>query len=237
MSVVIKNLFLPSSFIMILILLGFLFYPGSRKKVGKILIILGITFYYLFSITPMADLLIGLLERDYSHLREEEMEEANLAVLLLGGREADVLRGSEALRISYFRDHDLKIIISGTNPLDPKRTDLSSIESFLVNRGVPRENLVVEDRSRNTWENVRNVKKKVEDKPFFLITSAYHMERSLREFERLNLSPIPAPTDFKARGGSYGVIDFIPGAGNLRRSDFAFYEFLGRIYYDLLGRF
>ncbi len=234
MFAIIKSLFLPSSFIAIFIIVGFILYILKKKPIGKLLIVIGVFFYYIFSITPTADLLMGFLEGEYDYLPIDKVMEADKAVLLLGGREADSLRGSEVLRISYIKDHNIKIIISGTNPLDPKRKDLSTIESFLVNRGVPEDNLIIEDKSKNTWENVRNVKGKVGEEPFFLITSAYHMNRSLREFEKLGLNPVPAPTDFKRRGRPYGLTDFIPGARNLQRTDLAFHEFLGRVYYDIV---
>lgn len=161
------------------------------------------------------------------------MEKADKVVLLLGGREADVLRGSEVLRISHIRDHEVKIIISGTDPLLPTSEEAVAVKRFFVNRGLEEENIIIEGQSRNTWENIRNVKKIVEGKPFFLVTSAYHMERAIKEFEKVEANPIPAPADFKIKTEEYNALDFLPDAQNLRKSDLALHEYFGILWYGL----
>jgi len=194
---------------------------------------LGLLLYYLFSTTIVSNFLLSPLENKYSPLGIEDIEKADKMVLLLGGREADVLRGSEVLRISHLRDHQVKIIISGTDPLLPASEEALAVKRFFANRGLAEENIIIEGQSRNTWENIRNVKEIVEEKPFFLVTSAYHMERALKEFEKVGANPIPAPTDFKIKTEKYNALDFLPDAQNLRKSDLAFHEYLGILWYGL----
>jgi len=187
----------------------------------------------LFSITPVSNYLLLPLEKNYSYLLKQEMAEADKIVLLLGGKEADVLRGSEVLRIAHIRGDDMKIVISGTDPLLPTSKEALGVKRFFVNRGLKEENIVIEDQSRTTWENVRNVKKIVGEKPFFLVTSAYHMERARREFEKLGANPIPAPTDFKREIGPYTIIDYFPNPRDLRNSNLAVHEYFGIVFYKL----
>ncbi len=229
----IQNFFLPSAFIFLFFVLGLIFLK-KKKKAGKFFLFLGVLCYYLFSITPVSDFLIMPLEEKYRPLSAEGVQEADKAVLLLGGRESNVLRGSEILRIWHLSEGGIKVIVSGTDPLIETSEEAMAVRNFFVFRGIDPKDIIVEGKSRNTKENVANVKKIVGEKPFFLVTSAYHMERALLEFQRLGANPIPAPTDFKRRSAfTYGALDFIPGAQNLRNSGIALHEHLGIIYYRL----
>lgn len=233
---ILQQLLMPSSLVLFLILFGFIFFLSIRKKkIGKILIILGILFYYLFSTAVLSNFLLLPLENKYSFLEVSDLVKADKVVLLLGGKEADVLRGSEVLRISHLKNHEIKIIISGTDPLLPTSEEALGVKRFFVSRGLPEENIIIEGQSRNTWENVRNVKEIVEEKPFFLVTSAYHMERAKREFEKVGAKPIPAPTDFKATTEKYNIFSFWPKAQNLKNSDSALHEYFGIVFYNFLG--
>jgi len=229
----------PSGFVFVLLVIGVILIFRKKRKVkkaGKILLTLGILFYYLFSITPIADLILTPLESKYQFLRAEDLSKASTAVLLLGGKESDVLRASEILRLynSQFTTYNLKpkIIISGTDPLGTEKEEAKNLKIYLIERGIPSENIIVEDKSRNTKESAENVKELTGKKPFFLITSAYHMPRSMEIFEKYGLNPIAAPTDFK-RDENYDLLDFFPDAQNLRNSDLAFHEYFGIIFYRL----
>jgi len=93
----------------------------------------------------------------------------------------------------------------------------------------------LEDKSRNTFESVKNIKEILGDEPFFLVTSAYHMERSLREFEKVGTNPIPAPTDFKIKTEQYTALDWFPDPQNLRNSNLAVHEYFGIVFYKFFG--
>jgi uncharacterized SAM-binding protein YcdF (DUF218 family) len=62
---------------------------------------------------------------------------------------------------------------------------------------------------------------------FLLVTSASHMPRSVRHFERVGLKPIPAPTHFRTGGGADRLSYWVPSAGNLGKTERAVYEYLG----------
>ncbi len=177
--------------------------------------------------------MLSPLESKYSPLGIEDMEKADKMVLLLGGREANILRGSEVLRISHLKNQEVKIIISGTDPLLPTSEEALGVKRFFASRGLEEKNIIIEGRSRNTWENIRNVKEIIGENPFFLVTSAYHMERAIREFEKVGANPIPAPTDFKIKTEKYNVLDFLPDSQNLRKSDLAIHEYLGILWYSV----
>ncbi len=233
---IVQNFLMPSTLVLILTVVGFFFFFRNKEgKTGKILIISGFIFYYIFSITPVSDYLMMSLEENYKAVSEEEIKSVKKTVVLLGGRESNVLRGSEALRIWHISGGEMEIVVSGTDPSLSTSGDASAVRGFFTNRGVSYDSITIEGDSYNTRENVINVQKIVGDEPFFLVTSAYHMERAVSEFKRIGADPIPAPTDFKGRKVfRYSVFDFIPHGQNLRNSDLAVHEHLGRIYYRLI---
>jgi len=220
---IIQIVLYPSIFFLIFIILGLFL---KKKK----LVILGLALYYLFSITLVTDLILNPLEGSYSFL--EEFNQAEKIVMLLGGRESNVLRSSEVLRISHLTNHQKTIIISGTDPLNPESEEALGVRNFFISRGIPEENIIIEGQSRNTWENTRNVKEIVKDQPFFLVTSAFHMRRAKGEFKKLGTNVIAAPTNFK-RKGEYNLLDFLPSSANLRNSDLAIKEYFGILYYKI----
>ena len=227
---ILEMFLLPSVFVLVLILIGIiLIFRKKRGKLGKILIILGILLYYLFSITPVADSIISPLEKQYQPVQKEELNKADKIVLLLGGKESDVLRASEVLRLYNLQS---AIIISGRDPLSPKIEEAKEVKDFLVERGIPSENIILEDKSRTTKESAENLKNLVVEEPFFLVTSAYHMPRSMESFQKMGANPIAAPADFKIKE-SYNILDFFPNAENLRYVDLAFHEYFGILWYRL----
>ena len=230
----IQQLILPSAFIPLIILFGVLLtFRQKNFKTGRSIILAGLGLYYLFSITPSVDLLLAPLEKEYTKVKIEEMQDADKIVLLLGGRESDVLRASEVLRIAHLTDQRAKVIISGTDPTNPGSEEAAAVRMFFTARGIPAENILIEGASRNTRENVRNVTEMIGEEPFFLVTSAYHMKRSMREFERVGANPIPAPMDFRIRG-EYNIFSYFPNARNLRNSDLAIHEYFGILFYNFL---
>jgi uncharacterized SAM-binding protein YcdF (DUF218 family) len=69
---------------------------------------------------------------------------------------------------------------------------------FLVDLGVPDEAIVSEGKSDNTIENIRNVRKLVQDRPVALVTSAYHMPRAMRIARTANVNAGAFPVNFRA---------------------------------------
>lgn len=226
-----QEFLLPSVFIFVLILIGLIFLRSSKKKrTGKILIIAGILFYYLFSITPAADLILLSLESKYQPVEKKELDKTGKIVLLLGEKEASILRAGEVLRMFQYKK--FQIIISGTSALNPEENPAKELKDYLFKRGVLAENIILEDKSRNTFESAKNIKAIINKEPFFLVTSAYHLPRSIEIFQKLGNNPIPAPADFKMKQ-NYNTLDFFPSAENLRKTDLAFHEYFGILFYRI----
>ncbi len=227
----------PSGFIFIFLIVGLiLIFRKKRKlkKIGKIFLAVGVALFYFFSITPVTDLILSPLENRYQPIEIEDLDKANTVVLLLGGKESDVLRASEIFRIYNLQEmiYNLQptVIISGDDPLGTQEEEANNLKMYLIERGISSENIILEDQSRNTKESAENIKKMIGKEPFFLVTSAYHMPRSMEVFERIDAKPIAAPCDFK-KENVYNVLDFFPDAKNIRNTDLAFHEYFGIIFY------
>lgn len=243
---ILQMFLLPSIFIFLFLLLGLIFIFLKRKKTGRILLIIGLAFFYLFSITPAADLILAPLENQYAEIKETQLDSANIIVLLMGGiknkelpktsalSESTMFRTAEALRI-YFakKENHPQIIISGNNPLSPETKEALLVSEFMESLGVSEEDIILENESRNTLESSKEVKEIVKNEPFFLITSSYHLPRSMESFQRQGMNPFPAPADFK-REGDYNLFDFFPWPENLHKFNLAFHEYFGILFYRLI---
>ena len=240
---IIQQFLTPSVFIPLIAFIGFLLLR-AKKKIGTTIIIINIVLYYFLSISPISDLIIAPLENKYNQIEDSQVFMANKAVILLGGPESDVLRGTEATRLSILNP-DLQIIITGQNFLNKEKTEALRLKNHLIEQGVKAENIILEKESRTTKESAKNIKKMVKTEKFFLITSGYHMPRSMFLFKKEGTNPLPAPTDFKAyksfsknkwglRYSNYNLLDFFPCSQNLKNVDLAFHEYFGILYSQLI---
>ena len=262
---IIQQFLEPSVFIFVIILLGFLFLlkrkrigtilnsrdkyhtkanQGSRRvKRGEVLIITGLILYYSFSISPISDLIISPLESQYKRIEGSSLNKVNKAVLLLGGPESDILRATEAIRL-HILNPETQTIITGQNFLNQEKIQALKLKNHLIEQGVKTDNIILEKESRTTGESAKNIKKMLGTEEFFLITSGYHMPRSMELFKKVESNPLPAPTDFKVYKSfnknkqklgynNYNLLDFFPGAQNLKNVDLAFHEYFGLFYSQL----
>lgn len=161
-----------------------------------------------FCSTPACVCVLGVpLERPYlAAQRPDALPEADVIVLLGGGISKsdgldypDLSDGSDrvwhAARL-YRAGKAPKIVVSGSN-------DLAAAVPLLLDLGVPREAILVDNDSRNTYENSRFTERLLQERGIespsaLLVTSAWHMPRALGNFSRTSLRVTPAAADFKA---------------------------------------
>jgi uncharacterized SAM-binding protein YcdF (DUF218 family) len=107
---------------------------------------------------------------------------------------------------------------------------------ILRGRGANLERMVFEDQSRNTFENVRYSKNVLKPKPgecWLLITSAYHMARTVGAFQKVGCDVMPYTVDYRITG-----TQALPGrldvARRMQEFDLAVRSWLGLLAYDLM---
>ena len=102
---------------------------------------------------------------------------------------------------------------------------------ILMGLGVPGDQVIVENQSLNTTENAVFTKKLIQQYNFsqpILVTSAFHMKRSVLQFEKVNLLVIPYPTDYQTNLQSkFQPHQLWPNATALLNVSLALKEYVG----------
>jgi len=119
------------------------------------------------------------------------------------------------------------VIVSGSP------TTTTVMGEALVGLGLPKDRLLLETASKTTEESAINLKPMLSE-PFFLITSAGHMRRSLAVLEAQGLRPIPVPTDYQGPK-DWRNAELRPSPQSLFASDLAMHEYIGWLWYRLKG--
>jgi len=131
-----------------------------------------------------------------------------------------------------------------TRPSSPA----SEMASLLEWLGVPKEAIWVQDKSQNTAEDAlysAQILKQKGINRILLVTSAWHMPRSVRLFAAQGLDVIPLPTDYNVtqagwerswKGGWREItLNLFPSVDNLGLTTRMLKEYLGLFVYDMKG--
>ena len=126
------------------------------------------------------------------------------AILILGHRlnpddtPSNQLKSRIDTAVALWKETGAPVIMPcGGITRDRKRSEAEVMREMLVARGVPKEIIHLEDKSRTTTENIVNAVKLLEKGArVALVTSEYHLEHSLSECQRfgINACGVPAPT-------------------------------------------
>lgn len=232
-----SRFFFPLSLIIELLIIG-LVWP----KKGKRFLITGVVLLYLFSFGPFAQLILWPLERHYPVISESSIRKDIKWIVVLGGGsrsnqsltpadrlgDASLKRLLEGIRL--FRGlPKARLIVSGGD-YRGLSSDAQSMRQVALQFGLPASRLVLEESSWDTIDEVRFLKKELGQSPFYLVTSAGHMPRSVAMFKKAGTHPIAAPTDFQAVWEPLKVTDFYPQTAALMNTERAFYEYLGLVW-------
>ncbi|MBZ9966990.1 YdcF family protein, partial [Mesorhizobium sp. BR1-1-2] len=136
---------------------------------------------------------------------------------------------------------DAKVVVSGGNGelfLDAEG-DAATAPRLLGALGVAPERLILEGKSRNTYENAVFTKALIAPKPgetWLLVTSAYHMPRAKALFDKAGFATVPWPVDYRTSGREgIGLFRDNP-ADSLQATTMAMREWIGLFAYWLSGR-
>ncbi|CEK09926.1 YdcF family protein [Legionella hackeliae] len=107
----------------------------------------------------------------------------------------------------------------------PEAFRLAELASWF---SIPQSKMVLEITSINTADQAKAIKSFVKEEPFYLVTSAIHMRRSMALCLAQGLRPIAAPTDFTYfwNDERLGKI-YLPNPYNLFYLSIALHEVLG----------
>ncbi len=132
------------------------------------------------------------------------------------------------------------VITGGGNSLTLEgEADADTATRLLVALGVERARLVLEDQSRNTYENAQFTREMVKPQPgevWLLVTSAFHMPRSMGLFRKAGFDVVAWPTDYRTSGREYPGLAQDNFSDSLLNTTVAIREWIGLFAYRLTGR-
>ncbi|WP_458121581.1 YdcF family protein [Paenibacillus sp. Z6-24] len=228
----------PGLFILLLLAMSIWLW---RRQLKPALVLLGLTILLYISTTGfVGDALIGSLEQRYS---PPASVQGDVIVVLGGGATQgtpDVdgqgnLSGAAGNRlitaVRLYRQTGLPIIFSGGQVFTDSGNEADIARRQLIGMGVPEADVLAENRSLNTEQNAANTAALLEQngwKQPILITSAFHMPRSVVEFQRAGLTVEPYPTDYwVSQPEALYPGKFTPSGSAMSSTSTALKEYLG----------
>ncbi len=128
------------------------------------------------------------------------------------------------------------IFTGGRMPWDKvKKTEGEVLKDYAISNGIPSEKIFVTKGVENTSDEAKAVKELTSSsKKIILVTSAFHMYRAQRLFEKLGIKVIPFKVDYiVGRNKEIVVMDFMPDATSLKLTETGIRELIGRLFYLL----
>ena len=231
--------------------------PLSLRRLRWIrgLAVLTLLLTLLFANHWVAGTLLGFIEAQAPPFEPAPSQHFDAIVVLSGGIYAKgTLRPSDQLSYYsivrticgadlYARGVAPKVLISGGDATIFGRGPLEAHEMkrLAVRLGVPEAAILVEDRSRTTYENAVETKRLLGDASILLTTSAFHIPRAQALFRRQGFAVTAYPCTYTAkhRPGDLSeltIFDLIPSADALHATTHAVSELAGILVYRLAGK-
>jgi len=154
-------------------------------------------------------------------------------------------KGADRILHPLYLYHQGKIkqflIAGGSGAVTGKdRPESEILEELLIYFNVPEQDIIIESQSKNTRQSAVNVaemiKEDIGNQPILLVTSAFHMPRSLACFKKVNLNVTPFTTDFYGQERRF-TLDrlLIPSTEALSKWTIFIHEIVGIIAYKIMG--
>jgi uncharacterized SAM-binding protein YcdF (DUF218 family) len=220
--------------------------PERRKK----LVFVSLLILFLAS----NKVLVNEMTRAWELEPRKEASIPETAVILGGYAEFDAHRNRVQMSdaadrlysvVNLYQQKRIKrIILSGGSSSVTGRTkpEADYVLPILKNYGIPDSSVIKESKSRNTHENALNTAKILKEKhiegPILLVTSSFHMRRSMGTFTKAGIDVRPYPVHFISDyGRGYFLPDFfIPSSEALFRCDAIIKEWVGYLAYAITGK-
>jgi len=222
----------------------------KNTKRKKYFLIAGFATFYLFSNSFVFDEIVGAWEPEMNTVSIHE--KYDLAIVLGGYSDfapgvKQVNFGATADRLNavlplYESGQVKRILLSGGagNLYDFNGAEAEYITEYLKSIGVKSKHIIVEPKSRNTYQNAVEAKRIIDslgiESNVLLITSTTHMKRSSACFDKQLIKYDEYRVD-GLTGARKFYLDhlFIPNAETLFKWNIIIHEWLGLISYKIAG--
>ncbi len=219
---------------------------GVRCAIGGVVILL------VCSNFQVGGRLMHALESDFAAQEPAAYPEVD-AIVVLGGVTAPPIPPRPTTDVSDAFDrllHGMRLWKAGKAPLlilsggtirflsGSDLTEAWRLRELAREYGVPQEAIVLEERSRNTFENALYVGEILQERGLgkvLLVTSASHMRRAAAVFKNQGVDFIAAPTDVQVVPIPFNLYQIVPSLKALNFSTIAMKEYVGLEIYRLKG--
>lgn len=217
-------------------------------RVSFYTVLVAVGWLYLCSTALFANFLTGTLEREFVPRAMSVVERADAIVLLGGAMRGDTHMGTLAdlnhhadrlvHAVALYRAGKAPVVLVTGGGIEGARTEAQQMKDLLEVMGVPARDILLENDSRNTHDNAVHTAQILRAEGMqrvLLVTSAYHMRRSLALFAAQGVDVIPAPTDYQRLVTPHLLPEWLPAVSNLYQSTEALHEIVGYWVYRWQG--
>ena len=230
---------LPIMLFIIVILIGLI---KNKKK----LIYIAIGVLYILSTPIFSNNFFKLVEGSEYIKLISAIDSADAIVVLSGMLEINEVGDSTYIEwgdpdrffggIALFKAGKAQKLVftGGKMPWDKaKKTEGEVLKEYAISNGIPSEKIFVTKDVENTADEAVAVKELISpSKKIILVTSAFHMYRAKRLFEKQGIEVIPYKIDYKVeRNKEVTIIDYLPSSDNLKITESGIREIIGRLFY------
>ena len=252
LSKTIGVMLLPINFLIGLGLLGAVLLATRAAWLGRRLLVASILLLAVFGFSPLGNLLLYPLEQRFPPW--DATAGAPDGIIVLGGPvDPDLSAAHHTPAVTNSPDRmitaaalarrypNARLVYTGGSARlisnDAKEADYAA--DIFAGLGIGKSRLIMERLSRNTAENAAFTKDLVKPRDgerWLLVTSAFHMPRSVGLFRKVGFTVEPYPVDWRV-GGLGDLLSFNNVAGDgLDRTNTAVREWMGLVAYRLTGR-
>jgi uncharacterized SAM-binding protein YcdF (DUF218 family) len=230
---------LPIILVIIVILIGLI-----KNKIRLIYIAIGIL--YILSTPIFSNNFFKLVEGSEYRKPISAIDSADAIVVLSGMLEINELGDSTYVEwadpdrfyggLALFKEGKAQKLVftGGKMPWNKaKKSEGEVLREYAISNGIATKKIFVTKDVENTADEAVAVKELISpSKRIILVTSAFHMYRAKRIFEKEGFEVIAYKVDYKTAGENVTTImDFLPSAGNLAMTESGMREIIGRLFY------
>ncbi len=240
----------PFNLMVLALLIGVVLLWTRRRRLGRWLLTATGLAAVLIAVTPWPERALIVLEDRFP--RPELPERVDGIVVLAGMVDLTTSEGRGVPALNHAiervlvgaelaaRHPEARLVFTGGsgNLFRPDLSESLVIRPVFAQLGVG-DRVLYEGRSRNTFENAALTAELVDPQPgevWVVVTSAFHLPRTVGCFRRVGWPVIPYPADYRTDGVTAWWPPAIAFGGNLRNLDLAAHEWLGLVAYRLTGR-
>jgi uncharacterized SAM-binding protein YcdF (DUF218 family) len=242
----------PLSLASLSVLVGVLLMLSRFRRSGGVLGALGLVVLFLSLFTTAGPYFLQILEDRFPRPSPPPAELS--CIIVLGGAFENVVMASrggmefnqaadrfiETVRLAGAYPAARILVSGGDGSLSGAyEGDARASEGFFDAFGIAVERVIREEASRTTFENARYTKDLLAANRLehcALVTSAYHMPRSVGLFRSIGIEVVPWPADYRTSGKVRLGFDFTQPSLNAQLATTAAKEWTGLVAYYLLGR-